>query len=321
MQFQDYYKTLDVERSSSGPEIQKAYRRLARKYHPDLNRDDEEAENRFKEIGEAYEVLGDESKRKRYDQYGSAWKQAQKTGSNPNGWGNVDFNFADASSPGQGFDFGSSGFSSFFDMLFGQQGRPHWNRQRGAAAPPEAGFGSRRGSDREAILRVALTDLANGAKKKISIMDPANGQRRSLEVSVPKGVLPGQKIRLADQGEAGSNGQPGDLFLTIELLPNPQFELDGRTLRVKLPLTPWEAALGAKVSVPTLDGKVDIKVPAGTSSGRKIRLRGKGLPNPKGSDGDLIVELQINVPGSLSDEEVELYGRLAEVSAFRPRDS
>ena len=205
-------------------------------------------------------------------------------------------------------------------MLFGQQGRPHWNRQRGAAAPTE-GFGSRRGSDREATLRVALSDLAKGAKRKISVMDPTTGKSRSLEVSVPKGVLPGQKIRLANQGEAGINGPAGDLFLTIELLPNPQFKLDGRTLRLKLPVAPWEAVLGAKVAIPTLDGKVNIKVPAGSSSGRKIRLGGKGLPNPKGKDGDLIVELQIAVPESLSDEEKELFEKLAETSSFRPRDS
>ncbi len=320
MQFQDYYDTLDIDRSASGPEIQKAYRRLARKYHPDLNRDDSEAESRFKQIGEAYEVLGDDGKRKRYDQYGAAWNQARQSGSSPPGFENFNFDMGGSQGGAQSFDFGASGFSPFFEKLFGQQGRPHWNRQRGAANPNDS-FSARKGDDREATLAVTVEDLAKGAKKKISVMDPMTHERRSLEVSVPKGVLPGQKIRLAKQGEPGSNGGPaGDLFLKIALHPGSPFALDGRTVTLSLPITPAEAALGETVAVPTLDGKIEIKVPAGSSSGRKIRLRDKGLPDPKGKNGDLIVELKIVVPDTLTDDELSAYQRLAEVTSSRPRD-
>lgn len=317
MQFQDYYKTLGVERSASQTDIQKAYRRLARTYHPDLNRDDPEAETRFKEIGEAYEVLGDEAKRKRYDQYGSAWKQAQNSGDPPPGWEGFSF---DTGSDGGGFDFGASGFSSFFEMLFGQQARPHWNRQRGAAHRAADPFAGASGRDREANLSVTLAELAKGGERTVHLADPESGRRRSLKVKIPKGVLPGQKIRLANQGESGPGGKAGDLLLKLELEPDSTYRLDGRNVRMKLPITPWEAALGGRVTVPTLDGSVDIRIPAGSSSGRHIRLRGRGLPHPKGEPGDLLVELKIVVPDELGDTERELFERLAEISPFRPRD-
>ncbi len=319
MQFQDYYQMLDVERSATQAEIQKAYRRLARKYHPDLNRDDSEAEDKFKAIGEAYEVLGDEEKRKRYDQYGSAWKQAQNTGSAPPGWEGFNFEAA-RNNEGADFEFGSSGFSSFFDMLFGQQGRPHWNRQRGAASRGES-FPSSRGSDREATLAVTLEDLAVGGQRSLSITDPNTGQRKSLKVKIPPGVLPGQKIRLANQGEPGMGGQPGDLFLKLESAPHPRFRLDGRDLHAKVPITPWEAALGVTASVPTLQEPVEIRIPPGSSSGRRIRLTGRGLPNPKGSAGDLYIELKVVVPEQPSETEKALYEQLAQASSFSPRDT
>lgn len=332
MEFKDYYKTLGVERGASKEEIQKAYRKLARKYHPDVSKE-ENAEDRFKEVSEAYEVLKDADKRQKYDQFGSAWKQARQTGQPPPGFEGFQFDFGSGGGPGGGFRFsgdpsafggmGGSGFSDFFEALFGGQGGA-----RGFGGPRGgAGFGGRsgraataRGSDQEAPISLGLEEAARGGRREITLQDPTTGGSKSLSVSIPPGVKPGSKIRLQGQGAPGMGGGPaGDLYLKVELLPHPRFELDGQDLRTTVPITPWEAALGGRAEVPTLNGEVTIRVPAGTSSGRRIRLKGKGFPRRKGEAGDLFAELRIVVPEEIGDEERELYEKLAEVSSFEPR--
>lgn len=330
MEFKDYYKTLGVERGASKEEVQKAYRKLARKYHPDVSKE-ANAEDRFKEVSEAYEVLKDPDKRQKYDQFGSAWKQARQTGRPPPGFEGFHFDFGSGGGrSGGGFRFegdpgafagmGGSGFSDFFEALFGGQGGA-----RGRGGPRGAGgFGgtraAARGADQEASISLGLEEAARGGKREIGLTDPATGGSKNLSVSVPPGVKPGSRIRLQGQGSPGPGGGPaGDLYLKVEVLPHPDLRLDGQDLHTTVPITPWEAALGGRAEVPTLNGKLTVKVPAGTSSGRRIRLEGKGFPRREGKAGDLFAELRIVVPESLSDEERELYERLAEVSSFDPR--
>ncbi|MES1240761.1 MAG: DnaJ C-terminal domain-containing protein [Acidobacteriota bacterium] len=312
MEYKDYYATLGVKKDASQDDIQKAYRKLARKYHPDVNKAPE-AEVKFKEIGEAYEVLKDEEKRQKYDQYGSAWKRAQQTGAPPPGWEGINFDFGGMGGQG-GFDFGGGEFSSFFDMLFG--GR------RGGAAAGFGGQGFRGGGgDSEAALSISLEEAVRGGKREITLSDPGTGQRRTLSVKIPEGVRAGQRIRLAGQGQPGLGGGPaGDLYLKIEVEPDPRFRVEGSDLHSSVPVAPWEAALGGDAEVQTLDGAVRVKIPAGSSSGRKIRLRGRGLPQAgSGQKGDLLAEIRIVVPEQLSERERELFEQLAEASSFRAR--
>lgn len=313
MEYKDYYATLGVKKDASDDEIQKAYRKLARKYHPDVNKAPE-AEAKFKEIGEAYEVLKDSDKRQKYDQYGSAWKRAQQTGSPPPGWeGGFDFG---------GFDFGGGGagngdFSSFFDMLFGGAGR---RGARGAGFPPGFGGQGFGGGDTEATITISLEEAARGGKREIALQDPSTGQRKTLSVRIPEGVRAGQRIRLANQGQPGMNGgAAGDLYLKIEIEPDPRFKVEGSDLHTTVSVSPWEAALGGDAEVQTLDGAVRVKIPAGSSSGRKIRLRGRGLFQSGGEKGDLFAEIRILVPEKLSERERELFQQLAESSSFRAR--
>jgi curved DNA-binding protein len=329
LDYKDYYAVLGVKKDASQDEIQKAYRKLARKLHPDVNKAPE-AETKFKEIGEAYEVLKDPDKRQKYDQYGSAWKRAQQGGGQaPPGWEGFDF----GGGGGQGgFDFsgmgGGEGFSSFFEMLFGRGGAGR--RGGGNAGFPGGGFpggggfggfsgGTGNGGDSEATLTISLEEAVQGGKREITLSD-ATGQRRTLSVKIPEGVRPGQRIRLAGQGQPGvGGGSAGDLFLKIEIEPDSRFRIEGSDLYTTLPVAPWEAALGAEAEVVTPTGPVRVRVPAGSSSGRKIRLRGRGLSQAGGSKGDLLTEIRILVPESLSDEERELLQKLAEVSSFRAR--
>lgn len=321
MQYKDYYSTLGVTRSASQDDIQKAYRKLARKYHPDVNRD-AGAEDRFKEITESYEVLKDPEKRKVYDRFGADWKHYQGGGNAPPGFDGfpgfdgVRFDFGGGAPGG-----GGSGFSSFFDMLFNQ------GRGRGAAGrspfsgfdPGAAGGGwSSRGQDQEARIVLTLEEAAQGGKRDITVSDQVTGQNRNLSITVPAGVKEGQKIRLSGQGGPGAGGA-GDLFLLVELRPHDRFRLDERDLHTELPIAPWEAALGCEAAVRTLNGSVKVKLPPGTSTGRKVRLRGKGFPNPKGDDGDLYAEVRVIVPKKISAEEKALFEQLAEVSKFKAR--
>jgi curved DNA-binding protein len=319
MEFKDYYTTLGVAKNASQEDIQRAYRKLARKYHPDVSKTPD-AEEKFKDIGEAYEVLKDPDKRAKYDRYGAAWKAAQQGGgAPPPGYEDVWFDLGGADD----FTFsGSSGFSSFFEQLFGsvagQRGPAQGRRQAGGRTPGWSW--NQPGADREARLALTLEEAAHGGEREISLSGPTSGQIKTYMVRIPKGVRPGQHIRLAGQGEPGvGNAPPGDLYLSVELLPHATFRLEGRDLYTTVPVTPWEAALGAEVTLPTLDRAVNVKIPAGSSSGRKIRLKGKGFPDAKSGAGDLYAEISIRVPEALSVEERKLFEQLADVSKFAPR--
>ncbi|MCZ6507670.1 MAG: J domain-containing protein [Acidobacteria bacterium] len=321
MDYKDYYATLGVDRKASSADIQKAYRKLARKFHPDVNKSPE-AEERFKEITEAYEVLKHSEKRVKYDQFGSAWKQAQHTGGPPPGFEDIFSSFGGQTGRGGFEGGGAGGFSSFFEALFGGGGPARsgdWNwagTGPGATAPGRA-----QAADQEASIGLSLEEAAGGGTRQITISDPISGRTRTLRVKIPAGVRAGQRIRLGGQGApAIGGGKPGDLYLRVELLPHPRFELEGNRLLTQLEVAPWEAALGGEAEVPTLTGKVRVRVPPGSSSGRKIRLRGKGFPASGGkAAGDLIAEIRVVVPAEPSDEERELYEQLADVSSFRPR--
>jgi curved DNA-binding protein len=302
--FRDYYESLGVSRDASPEEIRRAYRALARKYHPDVNKE-AGAEDRFKEISEAYEVLRDPDKRARYDQLGSTWRPGQDVSQDP-GFGGFE-GFRGFGADGVRFDFGGDDFSDFFSGLFGSR-----TRSRGSNGSERF---SRRGADHEAVLELSLEEVAAGGKRRISLADG-----RDFEVNVPRGVRDGQRIRLSGEGEAGLDGGPsGDLFLRVRVRPHARFRVDGRNLHTDLPVTPWEAALGATVEVRTLTGTARVRVPAGSSSDRRLRLRGEGLPDAQGRQGDLYAIVKIRVPKSLSNQERELFERLAAGSDFNPR--
>jgi curved DNA-binding protein len=304
MEFQDYYKTLGVKQGASDDEIKAAYRKLARKYHPDKNKE-AGAEDKFKAISEAYEVLHDKQKRAAYDNLraGGGYR-AGDSFRPPPGW--------QQQAPG-GFefrDFGggdAGGFSDFFESLFGGRG----------GAGPRAQRGPIRGNDVRATVEIDLRTAYAGGKQRLGLRD-ASGER-TLEVNIPAGILPGQVIRLGGQGEPGHSGAPpGDLLLEVQLRDDPQFKLHGRDIEVEVPLSPWEAALGAKVPVPTLGGAVELKIPAGSRSGRKLRLKGRGMPgrNP----GDQIVSLAIQAPPADGDKARAAYQAFEKAfEGFDPR--
>jgi curved DNA-binding protein len=319
MDFKDYYTILGVDKNASQDDIQRAYRKLARKYHPDVNKDPG-AEDTFKDLGEAYEVLKDPEKRAKYDRYGSAWKAAQQSGgAPPPGYEDVWFDISGA--PDDAFS-GFSGFSSFFEQLFGRGARrgSAWGETPGDSARGGPRTWTMPGADQEARLTLSLEEAARGGKRDISLTDPETGQTKTYTVTIPRGIRPGQRIRLAQLGGQGMGGGPaGDLYLRVELLPHPVFRLEGRDLYTTLAVAPWEAALGANAKLPTLTGDVQVKIPAGSSSGRRIRLRGKGFPDSQGRAGDLYAEIQIAVPKSLTDDERRLFEELARCSTFQPR--
>ena len=301
--YHDYYETLGVPRDASQDDIRAAHRRLARRYHPDVNKEPG-AEDRFKEVSEAYEVLRDPEKRERYDRLGANWRAGQDVsgasgfeGSRGGGGGFEDIRFD--------FGGGADDFSDFFEGLFG--GR---TRGRGGAFGG-AGF-SARGADQEAAVEVSLEEAVRGGRRRISLDDG-----RDFEVEIPAGVRDGQRIRLAGEGGGGMGGGPsGDLFLRVRVRPDKRFRVEGSDIYTDLPVTPAEAALGARVEVQTPTGSAQVTVPAGSSCGRRLRLRGEGL-----GDGDLYAVLQIRVPKQPSAQERQLYERLAEVSDFNPRRS
>ena len=294
--YRDYYELLGVERGASEAEIRRAYRKLARQYHPDINKEPGAAD-RFKEISEAYEVLRDPDKRARYDRLGANWRAGEDV-SGAQGFSG----FGDQG--GVRVEFGDEAdFSDLFEGLFGRR------RSRGFTT---------RGADHEAVLELTLEEAAAGGRRQLQL-----GDGRSCDVNIPAGVRDGQRIRLAGQGGQGQAGGPaGDLFLRVRLKPHPRFTLKDRDLHVDLPVAPWEAALGATVDVPTLNGSARVKVPAGSSSGRRLRLRGQGFPPPGGGSGDLYATVQIRVPKRLSERERDLFEQLAAASSFdarRPR--
>jgi curved DNA-binding protein len=323
VKFQDYYETLGVARDAKPEEIQRAYRKLARKFHPDVNKA-ADATERFKRINEAYEVLKDPEKRKRYDALGANWKEGQEF-TPPPGFDGMRWEFRGA--PGEAGGFGD--FSAFFESLFGGRGgaggfagfdgEHAFGRGGARRARPQAG------AAHEAVITISVDDAYRGATKSIKLQSDAgagDGEPRATtyEVKIPPGTTEGSTIRLQGQGGHGRGGGPrGDLYLRVQLAPDPRFEVAEHDLHAILPITPSEAALGAKVPTPTLDGEARVTVPAGTASGRKLRLRGMGLPRRDGTRGDLIVELQIRVPSELTTRERELYEELAKLSRHDPR--
>lgn len=309
MKFKDYYEVLGVERSASQDDIKRAYRRLARKYHPDVSKEPD-AEARFKEMREAYAVLKDPEKRSAYDQFGENWKAGQDFQPPPEWEGRAGAGFG-------GQDFGGAGdFSEFFETLFG-------GRRGGFGY--QAGGGRMRGEDASAAITIPIEDAFRGATRTLSLEVPeidASGRlsrrRRTLNVRIPKGVTAGKRIRLEKQGGPGVGGGPaGDLYLTVEFEPHALYRAEGKDLYLELPVTPWEVALGRKVKVPTLAGTVDLKIPAGSGSGKSLRLKGRGLPgNPP---GDQYVELKVVVPPAADAGARELYEKLEREHDVNPR--
>ena len=302
MEFKDYYSILGVEPGAGEGEIKTAYRRLARKFHPDVSKE-AGAEEKFKSVNEAYEVLRDKEKRAAYDQLRTrGYRPGEEFRPPP------DFGEQFRRGHGNGYEFefgegGSGGFSDFFESLFG--GRS--GGTRGAQQPGPAPAGG----DIRAKLGVPLEVVFSGGAQRINV------DGRALEVKIPRGIKPGQVIRLSGQGRPG-RGRNGDLLLEIEYRPHAQFEVDGLNVLHVLPLAPWEAALGATISVPTLGGAVDLKIPANSDTGRKLRLRGRGLPG-KPTAGDQIVELEVRTPKAMTDAQKELYREMEKTFAFDPR--
>lgn len=304
VEYKDYYQLLDVPRTAAKDDIAKAYKKLARKHHPDLNPGDTAAEERFKDINEAYEVLKDEEKRRMYDQLGPNWQHGQQFQGAP-GFENMHFNF-------NGQNFGGGGdFSDFFETLFGQA-----RGGGGHGADPFGNFQSRsrnarnaRGRDVEAELAITLEEASQGGEKSFSLSGPDGP--RTLRVNIPAGIRDGGKLRLAGQGRAGNPA--GDLFLTIRYAPHTRFQVEGDTILCDVEIAPWEAVLGTTVLVPTLDASVEMRIPAGSSSGRKLRLRGRGL-GPAASRGDELVRIAIRIPdpATLTPRQKELWEALAQ---------
>jgi DnaJ-class molecular chaperone len=333
VKFRDYYEVLGVAKTATEDEIKQAYRKLARKYHPDVNPGDKSAEEKFKEINEAYEVLSDADKRKRYDQLGQNWKAGQDFRPPPE-WEGAHVEYGDLGDLFGG-GRGQSGFSDFFESLFG--GR------RGARGG--AGF-AMRGQDIEAEIALTLEEAHRGVKRSITLQSvetcldcKGSGVKagktcptcrgagviprpKSLEVTIPAGVRDGSVIRLAGQGEPGTNGaSTGDLLLHVRIRPHRLFAIAGDDdVQIELPVAPWEAALGAKVMAPTLDGPVEMKIPAGTQGGQRLRLRGQGLNRRGGGRGDEYVKIKIVIPPTLTPQEKELFEKLAAESRFNARD-
>jgi curved DNA-binding protein len=318
--FKDYYETLGVARTASADEIKKAFRVLARKYHPDVAKDKKAGEAKFKEINEAYEVLGDPEKRRKYDQLGEHWDQP---GAPAPGGG---YGYA-SGAPGEGspqdFHFEGTGFSDFFEQFFGGQGG--FGGAGGASFRGAPGGGPRHGQDIEGAILVTLDEVMNGAIRALSLQstDPVTGEVKteSFKVRIPRGALEGQVIRVPGKGGAGSGGgEPGHLFLRVRLASHPDFRVLGADLYRDLPLAPWEAALGATVRVHGIDGDLDVKIPAGMANGQRLRVRGRGLPRPKSDErGDLYIVAEIEIPPQTTPAEKELWEKLRQVSPFHPR--
>ena len=305
----DFYDALGVARTASAEEIQRAYRKLARQLHPDVN-SDPGAEDRFKEVSEAYQVLSDPEQRKKYDRFGADFRRVPDdfdervyAGAGGRGGGRVR-----QAQAGPGFGGGFEGFEGvdIEDLLGG------FFRSRGAGGPVA-------GADQEAELELTVEEAYRGGRRHLSI---AGTGERGYDVDIPAGVVDGQRIRLAGQGgRASGNAAPGDLYLVVRIKPHPRYRLSGRDITVELPVSPWEAALGATVPVLTPGGEVKVRVVPGSSSGRRLRLRGEGLPNPRGKPGDLYAEVRVMVPKKLGKRERELFEELAAVSDFDPRST
>ena len=309
MDYKDYYKILDVKKDASADDIKKTYRRLARKYHPDVSKE-ENAEEKFKEVKEAYEVLKDPEKRKAYDQLGSAYQHGEGF-TPPPGW-----EYPHAGGAGPDVHFETGDFSDFFENIFGGHARHKRYQQEFKA----------RGQDQTAKIAVTLEEAFHGATQQIQLqsprINPQTGQvelkTRNLKVQIPPGITNGQQLRLTGQGEPGIGGGPnGDLYVEVNIAPHPNFTLQGKDIYLNLPVTPWEAALGAKVTVPTLGGNVDLTIPANSQTGQKLRLKGRGMPGL--NKGSQYVVLKVFIPEPTSPEQRKLYEQMQQQMAFNPR--
>jgi curved DNA-binding protein len=314
----DFYDILGVPKTASQKDIQRAYRKLARTLHPDVNKSPD-AEERFKDVSEAYSVLSDPEQRKRYDTFGADFRRVPED-VDPETWARAGAGRARAGAGAgggaRGFGGGFGGdvdFEDIFGDIFG--GRAGGGRSgRGG----RGGWGPIPGADQEAQIELSVEEAYHGTRRSLTVSGPEG--TRTVEVTIPAGVTDGQRIRLAGQGgRGGDGGAAGDLYLVVSIRPDSRYRVEGRDIYVRLPLAPWEAALGTTVALETPGGEAKVKVPPGTSSGRRLRLRGRGLPNPRGPAGDLFAKVQIMVPPKLSDEERRLFEQLAAVSDFDPR--
>jgi curved DNA-binding protein len=323
VEFKDYYEILGVPRDASEDDIRKAFRRLARQYHPDVAKDKKVGEERFKEINEAYEVLGDPQNRRKYDQLGANWqnempsRQTSRPG-RPAG-----------TKEGYEYHFGGTGFSDFFEQFFGGGGFNGFEQARGQQPGRGTAYAERfqaAGADIEGELLVTLDEIFQGATRVISLQrvdaETGEAQTETLRVRIPVGIQEGQRIRVAGKGQPGFGGGPaGDLYFRVRLTAHPDFRVRGSDLYADLDVAPWEAALGTRVTVETLKGHVTVRIPPGTSTGERLRLRGQGLPtNRSGDRGDLYLEVRVRIPKDLSAEEQKLWEELRDKSHFSPRE-
>lgn len=322
IEFKDYYKILGVPRSASQDDIKKAFRKLAREYHPDVAKDKKGGEEKFKEINEAYEVLGDPQNRTKYDNLGPDGAEGAGFQSEPGGRGR-----GRRSEEGVEFHFDGTGFSDFFEQFFGRGSRFGTANDfagPGAGSAEEVGF-ARRGSDFESDILVTLEEALSGSERTVSLqrIDRRTGQTKTqtLKVRIPPGVHECQAIRVAGMGEDGiGGGAPGDLYLRVRFAAHPEFTVRGSDLYYGLDLAPWEAVLGTSVIVPTLKGQVSVRVPPGTNQGRQLRIRGRGLPIGRTDrQGDLYVVINVELPQKITDKERELWQQLGRISDFNPR--
>lgn len=325
VEFKDYYKTLGVARTAEQEEIRKAFRKLARQYHPDVAKDKKRAEEKFKEINEAYEVLGDAEKRKKYDTLGANWNRPQPppgwqggAGAGRGGW--------QEAPDGEEFEFrfGGTGFSDFFEQFFGGRANGKGFENLSEAFRHGRTGGAARGQDIAGDILVNLDEVAKGSIRTVSFerVNRHTGKTVSenFRVRVPVGVREGQTIRIAGKGEEGANGgASGDLLLRVRLAQHPDFQVNGSDLSYELELAPWEAVLGTTVSIPTLEGAVSVRVPPGANPGQRLRVRGKGLPGKGETHGDLYVAISLRMPTELDDKERILWEQLAKHSKFNPR--
>ena len=321
LQYKDYYAILGVPRTASADELKKSFRKLAREFHPDVAKDKKKAEEKFKEINEAYEVLSDPDKRKRYDEFGPNWKagaEFRPPGREPSA-SRRPHRRGGAGQPD--FEFGGTGFSDFFEAFFGSAARQQGKGGRSAGFGGDAELVAR-GRDIEGDIMVTLDEVVHGSVRAVNVRSEVDGEikTRTHQVKIPAGVVEGQRVRIPGRGEAGAGGgAAGDLYLRVRLARHPDFEVSDHDLIHEAELAPWEAVLGANLSVPTLAGRVNIKVPSGTQNGQKLRVRGRGLPGHDATHGDLIVVTSIAVPKELTDDERKLWEKLAHESHFKPR--
>ena len=313
-QFRDYYETLGVSKASSADDIKSAFRKLARKHHPDLAKDKKTAEEKFKEINEAYEVLGDPEKRKKYDEYGSNWQNGGHGFSPPPGGGRGagssggfgGFGGGGSNGEGSDFHFGGTGSSDFLDQFFGTR------RGRGYGGGSDFEETPQRGRDVEADILVTLEEALHGDTRQISFRKGNSTQVQTYTVKIPKGVREGQRIRLSGQGGAGgAKGESGDLYLRVKLQQHPDYRFDGSSIIHELEVSAWQAVLGGELTIPTPDGRVKLKIPPGTQNGRKFRIPGRGLTEKSGGRGDFYAVIEILIPESLTPEQKELWEKLS----------